>query len=232
METQWHVGRGGRQSGPFSTEQLREMALRGELSPGDLVWKQGMADWVDCAQVAGILPDARSPRGGPASGDWNPYEAPSAEIGTSPTGGDDVGRVEYPRFLLRCGAAFLDGIFLWLLTIVPALAIGFGSAMLLGPDKGETVGAFLGQILGIVVGVAYYVGLESSEKQGTWGKQIAGIKVTDMDGRRISAGRATGRYFAKMLSGCTIVGWLLPLFTEKKQALHDLVAGTLVVVRK
>ena len=82
MTTQWHVGRGGQQSGPFSIEQLREMAARGELSPGDLVWKQGMSDWVDCASVADLLPDARSAARGPSSPDWNPYQAPSADAGS------------------------------------------------------------------------------------------------------------------------------------------------------
>lgn len=232
MTTQWHVGRGGQQSGPFSIEQLREMAARGELSPGDLVWKQGMSDWVDCASVADLLPAARSAARGPSSPDWNPYQAPSADAGLPSIDGGSRDRVEYAGFLTRVGAAILDTIFLTLLSFVPGLAIGFGSVMLLGPEDGERVAGGLGQLVGFIVGIAYYVGLESSEKRGTWGKQIVGIQVTDLGGRRISVGRATGRYFAKILSGCTLfIGWLMPLFTEKKQALHDLIAGT-VVVRK
>lgn len=229
MTTQWHVGRGGRQSGPFSTEQVREMAARGELSRGDLVWKQGMADWVDCASIEGLLPDTRSPAGDPSSPDWNPYRAPSTDVGLPALEEGRGGPVVYAGFLPRLGAAILDSVFLTLLTFVPGLAIGFGAVMLLGPNEGEVVARGLGQLVGFVLGIAYYVGLETSEKRGTWGKQIIGIQVTDMDGRRIGVGRATGRYFAKILSGCTIVGWLLPLFTEKKQALHDLIAGTLVV---
>jgi uncharacterized RDD family membrane protein YckC len=57
-----------------------------------------------------------------------------------------------------------------------------------------------------------------------------GIRVTDLDGGRISFGRATGRYFGKILSGLILgIGFLMAAFTERKQALHDLLAGTLVV---
>jgi uncharacterized RDD family membrane protein YckC len=72
--------------------------------------------------------------------------------------------------------------------------------------------------------------MESSPKQGTLGKMALGIVVTDMDSRRISFGRATGRYFAKILSGLILgIGFLMVAFTEKKQGLHDILAGTLVV---
>jgi uncharacterized RDD family membrane protein YckC len=61
---------------------------------------------------------------------------------------------------------------------------------------------------------------------------VLGLKVVDIDGNRISFGRATGRYFGKWLSAITLcVGFIMAGFTVKKQALHDLVAGTLVVMR-
>ena len=54
--------------------------------------------------------------------------------------------------------------------------------------------------------------------------------MTDLDGDRISFGRASGRHFAKILSGCLLaIGYMMAGFTEKKQALHDMMAGTLVV---
>ena len=78
--------------------------------------------------------------------------------------------------------------------------------------------------------IVYFVGYETSAKQGTWGKQIVGIKVTDLDGRPITTGRAVGRFFAKILSNLTCgIGYLLPLFTEKKQTLHDLICGCLAL---
>jgi uncharacterized RDD family membrane protein YckC len=76
----------------------------------------------------------------------------------------------------------------------------------------------------------YYAGMESSTAQGTLGKLAVGIIVTDLRGERVSFWRATGRHFAKIVSGLTLtIGFLMAGFTEKKQALHDLMAGCLVV---
>ncbi len=76
----------------------------------------------------------------------------------------------------------------------------------------------------------YFALMESSSKQATLGKMALGIKVTDLDGNGISFGRATGRYFGKILSGMILyIGFLMAGWTQKKQALHDLLAGCLVV---
>jgi len=76
----------------------------------------------------------------------------------------------------------------------------------------------------------YFALLESSSKQATFGKQIMGLKVTDQNGRRISFGKATGRFFAKLLSWMTLlIGFFLAFFTEKKQALHDIITNCLVL---
>jgi uncharacterized RDD family membrane protein YckC len=57
-----------------------------------------------------------------------------------------------------------------------------------------------------------------------------GIKVTDMTGNKLSFGRATGRYFAKIISGLIMgIGYFMAGFTQQKQALHDIIASCLVV---
>jgi uncharacterized RDD family membrane protein YckC len=54
-----------------------------------------------------------------------------------------------------------------------------------------------------------------------------------MNGARISFGNATGRYFGKILSGLILyVGYLMVAFTDKKQGLHDMMASTLVVLKR
>ena len=94
---------------------------------------------------------------------------------------------------------------------------------------------FAGMIIRIVVISAvlkwlYYALLESSSWQATLGKMALGLQVTDLEGRRIGFGRATGRFFAKIISGIILyIGFIMAGFTEKKQALHDMIAGTLVV---
>jgi uncharacterized RDD family membrane protein YckC len=76
----------------------------------------------------------------------------------------------------------------------------------------------------------YYAIFESSPWQATLGKRAIGLRVTDLQGRRISFGRATGRYFAKLISRVLLdIGFLMAAFTRRKQALHDLIADCLVV---
>jgi uncharacterized RDD family membrane protein YckC len=72
--------------------------------------------------------------------------------------------------------------------------------------------------------------LTSSSWQATVGKQLFNLKVTDEAGNRISFARATGRYFAKIVSVCTLwIGFIMAAFTDRKRALHDMIAGTLVI---
>jgi uncharacterized RDD family membrane protein YckC len=75
--------------------------------------------------------------------------------------------------------------------------------------------------------------MESSSKQATLGKMALGIIVTDLEGQRISFGKATGRHFSKIVSGIILyIGFIMVAFTEKKQGLHDMMAGCLVVVKR
>jgi uncharacterized RDD family membrane protein YckC len=91
-------------------------------------------------------------------------------------------------------------------------------------------GAMLGvQGLSFVLNWLYFAVLESSSMQGTLGKKALGMIVTDLDGAPIGFGRATGRYFAKILSALIMmIGFVMVAFTARKQGLHDLIAGTLV----
>jgi uncharacterized RDD family membrane protein YckC len=86
-------------------------------------------------------------------------------------------------------------------------------------------------VIGFVGGWLYFAYFESSEWQATLGKRALNLVVTDLQGHRISFGRASGRYFGKLISGklCLGIGYLLAGFTEKKQALHDMIASCLVL---
>ena len=109
------------------------------------------------------------------------------------------------------------------------LSVIFGAILAAVGASVETTPSWLSLIFGLV-GVLYYVVLESSSLQGTIGKKIVGIKVTTLDGNRISFLRSLGRYFAKILSAAILmVGYLMAAFTARKQGLHDMIAGTLVV---
>jgi uncharacterized RDD family membrane protein YckC len=86
-------------------------------------------------------------------------------------------------------------------------------------------------IAGLATVWLYFALLESGPVQATFGKRIMGLKVTDMAGERISFGRASGRFFGKLITGMIPfgIGYMMAGFTDRKQALHDLIAGTLVI---
>ena len=88
----------------------------------------------------------------------------------------------------------------------------------------------LANIVAILIGWFYFAGMESSLAGGTVGKRILGLKVTDTEGRRIDFWRATARYFCKILSTMFFcLGYIIAAFTPKKQALHDILSGCLVM---
>jgi uncharacterized RDD family membrane protein YckC len=85
-------------------------------------------------------------------------------------------------------------------------------------------------LLMLMVQWCYWALLESSAWQATVGKKLLGLYVTDMAGNRITFARASGRYFAMIISTLTIgIGYLMAGFTPKKQALHDMIAECLVL---
>ena len=144
-----------------------------------------------------------------------------------------VAGVAYGGFWIRVVAAIID--FIILRIVVSPIKLIFGGLGLAGMMSGiHPVGlAVLGGGLTVIALIfsswLYEAFMESSSYQATLGKMIFGMKVTDLYGNRISFGRATGRHFAKWLSGMILgIGYIMVAFTERKQGLHDLLAGTLV----
>lgn len=127
--------------------------------------------------------------------------------------------MRYADFGTRLGAYLLDGLIFGMPMGILNTITGF---------MGEEIN-LLFSLLILVASFMYFAGMESSEKQGTFGKQIVGIKVVDMNGDRVSFGKATGRYFGKMLSGFFLIGYIMVGFTEKNQGLHDIMAGCLII---
>ena len=89
----------------------------------------------------------------------------------------------------------------------------------------------LASAFSVLITWVYYAWMESSQYQGTLGKMALGLIVTDPEGRPITFARASGRFFAKIITGMIPlgIGYILAGFTEKKQALHDMIAGCLVL---
>jgi len=137
----------------------------------------------------------------------------------------------YAGFWKRFAAFILDYIIVVVVAVLAGGIVGFiYSAGWGAPDDDSAVG--LGGIAGFLVWWLYYALMESSGKQATLGKMALGIRVVDRQGDPISFWRATGRNFAKFLSGMILmIGYLMAGFTARKQALHDMLAGCLVVNR-
>jgi uncharacterized RDD family membrane protein YckC len=177
-------------------------------------------------------------------------QACGQEIGSSgtplpaPVGAPLSAPLPYAGFWVRFAAYLIDGVVLGIpfFLVVMVLVFLFGGLRLLarrGP-VGPPDAAFMGPlILGFFFAFAifvvaqwlYFAGMESSARQATFGKAAMSLRVTDLKGQPLTFGHATGRFFAKIVSGLIplAIGYIMAGFTEKKQALHDMIANTLVL---
>lgn len=125
--------------------------------------------------------------------------------------------IVYGGFWDRFGAAFLDGLIL----LVPNLLFTF------------TIGPGIGDVLSLATTWLYSALMESGPGQATLGKKALGLKVVNSEGQRISFGQATGRHFGKIISAIILfIGYLMMLWDDKKQTLHDKMAVTYVAKTK
>jgi uncharacterized RDD family membrane protein YckC len=205
MTEQWYYVSRGEQVGPVPAEAVRQAVAAGRVSGADVVWREGMPEWVPLAAVPELWPAGGMPLGyGVAN-----YGVP--------------GGVAYAGFWLRVVAAIIDGLVIGvpLSMLVSAVRSGAGARGGGGPGV---------QLLEMVVWWAYAALMESSSHQATLGKMALGLRVTDDEGRPISFWRATGRHFGKYVNYFTLmVGFMMAGWTRRKQGLHDLMASTLVV---
>lgn len=140
----------------------------------------------------------------------------------------------YGGFWIRVVAAIIDHILVRVVLAPVGAVFGLGGLALGGFGHGgfpltHLLGGGVMFMLILAGSWLYEAFMESSSYRATLGKMIFGMKVTDLYGNRISFARATGRHFAKILSGLILcIGFIMVGLTERKQGLHDLLAGTLV----
>jgi uncharacterized RDD family membrane protein YckC len=141
-------------------------------------------------------------------------------------------------------ALILSVVFGILFSILSTIGI-FGAATALSGSDGEIsdseglgmaaaiAGAGLGiQILSLALQIGYFTIMESSERQATIGKSAMGLIVADENGNRLDTQKALARNISRILSGMIcFVGYFMAFFTEKKQALHDIIAKTNVYTK-
>lgn len=124
--------------------------------------------------------------------------------------------IVYGRLAPRAVALFIDLVIIGVLTTFVTSALGIDS-------HGWAAS---------VIGWLYFATQESSGWMGTLGKRAMGLAVQGVDGRQLSFSRASLRWLGRWASGLMFgLGYVLSLFTDKRQTLHDLIASTVVVSR-
>jgi uncharacterized RDD family membrane protein YckC len=139
---------------------------------------------------------------------------------------------EYAGFWRRVAASLLDGLIL----LIPSWIVGFVWGLLLvalgvGRNRGDASLVLVSSYALGLIGVWLYCALmESSASGATLGKQALRIRVITQNAEQLSFAQASGRHFGKILSGLILgIGYIMAGVTEHKQALHDMMAGCLVV---
>lgn len=161
------------------------------------------------------------------------------------------GQFLYADFFLRLVAYIIDSIIMGVAVVamfIPIAALTGAAANLrlleeAQRQSGQPDPAAIAAIISVIVtfaGVAllitwlYHAYFESSSWQATPGKRVVNIYVTDLNGQQLTFLNATGRHFAKIVTGLIpfFLGYIMAAFTERRQALHDMIAGTLVLRRQ
>jgi len=143
--------------------------------------------------------------------------------------GSRVASIIYAGFWRRLAALIVDNI-----VLMPVVLILYFTSPSpdIFQDSGVLSSLLIYELISILVPWLYFALMESSSYQATVGKMALGIIVTDLNGNRISFGKASGRYFGKIVSTIILgIGFLMAGTTQKKQALHDMIAGSLVIIK-
>lgn len=102
-----------------------------------------------------------------------------------------------------------------------------------GSDNSRVILSVSGIPFILLVKITMGIVMEASARQATFGKSWLGIKITDEEGRRISAGRSAFRNLMKIVCFLTLgIGYLTGFFNRRHQCLHDIIARTLAVKKR
>jgi uncharacterized RDD family membrane protein YckC len=232
------IGRDGERHGPYKEVEVRQWLQSGQVSPDDLGWHEGMTDW---APLSTIFPEALNTQGAAPAGPTIPPLPPMF----SDAPASSAAAIDYASFWQRFGAWVIDLIVLMVPSSIAFYAMGGLSAyehllsqMQAAPEMSTAIREYAEATRGAniavtVIGFLYYALFEASRWQATPGKLALRLRVTDMDGQRLSIGRAALRNVVRLAN---IITGLIPFacyiavaWTQRKQGLHDLAAHALVV---
>lgn len=217
VEDRWYYVDNGASEGPVSMTEIRALVDSGIVGADSPICREGEERWLKASEAF--------------PGFWNRRHAYVSPPETRWGATNQTAYERFGGFWLRFFALLIDTVIVAIIrfAVVFATILAITSGDI---DIDESSGMVIGLIIGFLVDWIYFAAGESGHSQGTVGKRAMSLAVTDLNGDRITFGRASGRYFSKILSGLFFgIGYLMVTFTEKKQGLHDMMAGTLVVRR-
>jgi len=134
-----------------------------------------------------------------------------------------------PQYFAGFDQRLLASVLDWFIVGGGFIVVAFTAVFLVDDQQTRFIIAFIALGLIPLTNFIYHVVMESSDKQATYGKQILKIRVCDMEGVRISTGKAISRNLLKIISLISVIGYLISFFNRKQQCLHDMMADTLVM---
>ena len=238
------IGCNHERHGPYKEVDVRQWLRDGRLSPDDLAWHEGLADW---QALSALFPDEVCAASMP--------EANTSDMGEGGTPSpfrENLERCQdYAGFWKRALAFIID----WLILLFPKAIVlmklgGFSAFEHLVTQVQDHVAIQVALVeygvavrpsvlMGLLIVFAYYVLFECSRFQATPGKLALGLRVSDLSGKRLGLWRAAVRNMVRLSSACVgilpfmvflpSICYIAVAFTARKQGLHDLLAQTLVL---
>jgi uncharacterized RDD family membrane protein YckC len=230
------IGRNGERHGPYQEEQVKEWLRSGQLSPDDLGWYEGLADW----RPLSLLFPQDKPAPAP-----NPYGPPPLQQTQQAQPAGRTIHFDYASFWQRFGAWVIDLLILMIPSMLVTYALGGVEAykhlldqIQAGADMATALRDYAkategANVASLVITFLYYMLFEASKMQATPGKLALRLRVTGLNGQRITLGRSAARNIVRLLGAVfgliPIVCYLAITWTQRKQGLHDLWASTFVL---
>lgn len=232
--------------GPFTRSQIDDGLKRGDFTLQDLAHAAGVKEWKPLAEIVAHVEESTAlppvPNGGTNVPKAEAISLQPPSLPVAPVIGEEPIKLTSASFIRRFIAFLIDCAILFVPLVV---LFGVGALILEVSGAWEQIDhesrmqewVLLKQnlnhlflLVAIGLGWVYVAGLEASRWQATVGKRWMGIKVTDLQGKRIGFLRATGRHASKYLSALPcFLGFLMAVFSSRGLALHDRLAGTRVV---
>lgn len=249
---QWYYVKNGKKEGPLSNVDIPSFVRRGEITEDTLVWHDQLTDWTPYGQVdfEEAIPETPEPsftaeshcsmcgkefgsdeliefEGRKVCGGCKPLFLQQIKENAEVSGKEIM---RYAGFWVRFGAIFIDGLITGVITIPCNLFMQFGITRMEGNSAAMIPMVIVLYLIMFIVPGIYYI-MMHGRGGATVGKKAVGIKVVMSDGADITYGRATGRYFAEMLSSIMNIGYIIAAFDSEKRALHDHICNTRVIYK-